>query len=95
MAYKPQAFLGAWMHTVELLQAALEAAGRLGYAVRPECLGGAGGGGCELRGRRVFFLDLDLGPNEQLESALRTLREDPKLLTLKLPEPLRVMLKAS
>ena len=50
------------MPTVALLDAALDVAKRLGYAVRHECLGGSGGGGCELSGRKLLFLDLDPRP---------------------------------
>ena len=55
------------MHTVELLAEALNLAGRLGYEVRQEWLGGNGGGTCELKGRKILFLDLALGPADQLE----------------------------
>ena len=50
------------MHTVELLAEALNLAGRLGYEVRQEWLAGNGGGACELKGRKILFLDLALGP---------------------------------
>jgi len=33
----------------------------------PKSLAGNGGGGCELKGRKLFFLDLDVGPEHQLE----------------------------
>ena len=66
------------MHTVEMLEQALDLAKRLGYTIRQEGLAGRGGGGCELKGRKLFFLDLDLGPAEQLEEALETLRREPR-----------------
>ena len=47
------------MHTVEMLEQALDLAARLGYTIRQEWLAGSGGGGCELKGRKLFFLDLD------------------------------------
>jgi hypothetical protein len=81
------------MPTVALLDAALETAKRLGYAIRAECLGGGGGGGCELRGRKLFFLDLDLGPDDQLEKVLETLRRDPKSAALPMPHQLRWLLR--
>ena len=46
-----QLFGGARMHTVELLQEAVEAARRLGYEVRQDWLGGDGGGHCIVRGQ--------------------------------------------
>jgi hypothetical protein len=81
------------MHTVELLEQALGLAVRLGYRVRHECLAGSGGGGCELKGRKLFFLDLDLGPDEQLEQALETLRVEPDAVKLTMPPELRERLR--
>ena len=62
------------MNTVELLDAALDLARRAGYQVRQEWLGGGGGGGCMLKGRRMLFIDLALGPIDQLEHVLDALR---------------------
>jgi hypothetical protein len=64
------------MHTVELLGQALDLARRLGYEIRQEWLDGDGGGGCILRGRKILFLDLALGPDEQLDQVLDALRHD-------------------
>ncbi len=76
------------MHTVELLEQALDAAVRLGYTVRQEWLAGSGGGGCEFRGRKLLFIDLDLDPAEQLDQALDALRPEPNLAVLSLPREL-------
>jgi hypothetical protein len=54
------------MHTVELLQQALEAARRLGYEVRQDWLGGNGGGHCLVRGRKWLLLDIAQTAEEQL-----------------------------
>jgi hypothetical protein len=81
------------MHTVELLEQALDLAARLGYSVRQEWLAGCGSGGCELKGHKLFFLDLDLSPDEQLEQALETLRREPEATGLPMPHELREMLK--
>jgi hypothetical protein len=81
------------MHTVEMLEEALDLATRVGYTVRQEWLAGAGGGGCELKGRKLFFLDLDLGPDEQLEQALEVLRHKPDAVTCSMPQELRDLLK--
>ena len=81
------------MHTVEMLEQALDLAARLGYTIRQDCLAGSGGGGCELKGRKLFFLDLDLGPDEQLEQILETLRREPAAATLPMPHELRELLK--
>lgn len=80
------------MHTVELLEHALDATVRLGYSVRQEWLAGDGGGGCELKGRKLFFLDLDLEPADQLEQVMETLRREPEVVTLSMPGGLRQML---
>jgi hypothetical protein len=80
------------MHTVEMLEQALDLATRLGYSVRQECLAGSGGGGCELKGRKLFFLDLDLGPDEQFEQLLAALRREPDAARLPMPHELHELL---
>lgn len=72
------------MHTVDLLDAALAAAAQLGYGVRQEWLGGNGGGGCEIKGRKWIFLDLALSTAEQLDQVLDVLRRDPDIVKLPL-----------
>jgi hypothetical protein len=79
------------MHTVELLDAALDLAGRLGYTIRQDCLAGSGGA-CELNGRKLFFLDLDLGPADQLEQLIEILRREPAVGTLPMPDELGTLL---
>jgi hypothetical protein len=81
------------MHTVEMLEQALDLLARLGYSVRQDGLAGSGGGGCELKGRKLFFLDLDLGPAEQFEQVLETLRREPDAVTLPMPHELRDLLQ--
>jgi hypothetical protein len=80
------------MHTVEMLEHSLDLATQLGYTIRQESLAG-GGGSCEIRGRKLFFLDLDLGPDEQLERVLDTLRREPEAVNLPMPQELRELLK--
>lgn len=66
------------MHTVELLEAAIAAAKKLGYRVRTEVLDdGADGGVCEFGGRRWLFLDARQKPIEHLHSVLELLRSKP------------------
>ena len=67
------------MHTVEMLEQAVDLTRRLGYQIRQEALGGTGGGFCELKGMKVFFLDLDLSPAEQLDQLLDALAKEPAL----------------
>lgn len=81
------------MHTVELLDEALRLANRIGYQVRQEWLGGNGGGGCEIRGRRWIFLDLALSPADQLELVLETLRRHSEVATFTMPAQLRGLLQ--
>jgi hypothetical protein len=65
------------MHTVELLDEAIDLAKRTGFVVREEWLGGAPAGACEYKGRRWLFLDLALSPHEKLDVVLAALRSIP------------------
>lgn len=73
------------MHTVELLEQAIAAAEQLGYRVRHEWLGGAGGGACEFAGRKWIFVDLALSVIEQLDQVTEALRNDPAATLIPLP----------
>jgi hypothetical protein len=64
------------MHTVDRLDAAVSAARALGYQVRMEWLGGSGGGGCEIHGRKWLFIDLALPPEEQLQQVQELLSRE-------------------
>jgi hypothetical protein len=55
------------MHTVELLNEAVETARRLGYEVRQDWLGGNGGGHCLVRGRKWILLDIAQTADERLD----------------------------
>ncbi len=81
------------MHTVELLELAIDLARRLGYQVRQEWLGGNGGGGCELKGQKVLFVDLALAPEDQLDLVLDTIRPEPDAVTLTMAHQLREVLE--
>jgi hypothetical protein len=80
------------MYGMEVLQQAIHVASRLGYGVRHEWLGGCAGGACEIGGRKWIFIDLALGPCEQLEQVVTALRSDPGIYLVELPAPLRDML---
>ena len=69
------------MHTIELLEQAIQVADHLGYQVRQEWLGGCGGGACEVAGRRLIFLDSSLTVTEQLEQIVTALTHDPSIHT--------------
>ena len=77
------------MHTVDLLEQALDLVGILGYRVRHEWLGGEGGGPCELNGKPVLFLDLAQTLDDQLEQALEALRQCPEVATMPMTDQLR------
>jgi hypothetical protein len=62
------------MHTVELLEEALDVARRLGYEVRQDWLGGNGGGHCLVRGRKWLLLDVAQSAGEQLDVVAEALR---------------------
>jgi hypothetical protein len=62
------------MHTVEMLDEAVQAARRLGYEVRQDWLGGNGGGHCLVRGRKWLLLDIAQTADEQLDVVAEALR---------------------
>jgi hypothetical protein len=80
------------MHTVEMRERMIRLAEELGYVVRQEWLGGAGGGLCEFGGRRHIFLDLALSAVEQLDQLAAALVVDPAIHSIKLPLPLQPLL---
>lgn len=65
------------MHTVELLEEAIDLAKRLGFVVREDWFGGAPAGACQLKGRRWLFVDLALSPREKLDEVVAVLRSVP------------------
>lgn len=64
------------MHTVELLNEAVETARQLGYEVRQDWLGGNGGGHCVVRGRKWILLDMAQSADEQLDIMTEALRDE-------------------
>jgi hypothetical protein len=65
------------MHTVELLDEAIDLAKQMGMVVREEWFSGAAAGACEFKGRRWLFLDLALSPSEKLDVVAAALRSVP------------------
>jgi len=80
------------MHTIEVLELSLEVAKRLGYQIRQEYLGGAGGGACEFNGKKWIFVDLALNAVEQTEQVIEALQADPGIHLIELPPPLERLL---
>jgi hypothetical protein len=75
------------MHTVEMLNEAVQAARRLGYEVRQDWLGGNGGGHCLVRGRKWILLDMAQTADEQLSVMAEALRGENAVSTaVKSPE---------
>jgi hypothetical protein len=77
------------VYIAEILEAAIRLAHQAGYHVRHEWLGGSGGGGCEIKGRKTLFVDLAQSPEEQLQSVLDALQSDPAVAGLTVPHSLR------
>ena len=77
------------MHTVELVKEATALARRAGYRIRQEYLGGALGGGCQYGGQKWIFLDISLGPVDQLEQIADALCRDPDVVGLPMSDELR------
>ncbi len=65
------------MHTVELLEEAIDLAKRLGFVVREDLFGGVPVGACQFKGRHWLFLDLALTPREKLDEVIAALRSVP------------------
>jgi len=85
------------MHTVAILNEALDTARRLGYEVRQDWLGGNGGGHCLVRGRKWLLLDVAQTADEQLEVVADALRgEDDADRAVRSPElAARIHLRAA
>lgn len=81
------------MHTIELLNEALQVAEQLGYGIRHEWLGGSSGGACEVQGKKWLFVDLALNTVEQYEQVLDALRRDTAVHTVPLSSELASQLR--
>ena len=61
------------------LETLLELARQQGFEVRRAALGGEGGGGCNLKGRDILFVDTQADLEHQLEATARALAGHPAL----------------
>ena len=81
------------MHTVELLEEAIQLATRSGYQIRQEWFGGSAAGACEFKGQKWIFIDLALTPREQLDQVLGALRALAPACEQTISLPLRNLLQ--
>jgi len=81
------------MDAATQVEAVVDLLGRLGIEVRKERLGGAGGSLCEIRGRRVVFIDLEADLATTLDRCLTALAALPEVDELYLPPELRERLE--
>jgi Spy/CpxP family protein refolding chaperone len=65
------------MNAAKLLSLAVDAAREAGFEIREEVLEGAGGGHCEIRGKKCLLLDMTQTHREQLNDVLDALRAEP------------------
>ncbi|MFA5866289.1 MAG: hypothetical protein WC975_16580 [Phycisphaerae bacterium] len=61
------------------LAALLEACSKLSLEVRPDRLGGSGGGICKLKGKSIVFIDLDAEPETRYERLVIDLAGFPQI----------------
>lgn len=62
------------MHSVDLLEEAIELAESSGFEVRREFLGESASGACRIAGQWLLFVDLSLPAGEQLTQVVEALR---------------------
>jgi hypothetical protein len=62
---------------------------QLGVEVRQERLGGSGGGLCQIRGRRVVFVDLDADAATRLDHCIAALATVPEAAAVYISPELR------
>ena len=63
------------MHTIDILEEALQLACAGGWEIRHEWLGGTRGGACRLGRTHLLFVDRSLTAEEQLDQVLEGLRD--------------------
>jgi hypothetical protein len=81
------------MDSVQALEEALAVAKRLGFDVREDSLGGAGGA-CRIRGRKFLYLELNSSVRERLDQVLTALRGEPELQRIQVSPALRRLFRA-
>lgn len=61
------------VHSVDILEEAIELAKQIGFQVRHEWLDGSSGGTCRIGSSWVLFVDLSLTASEQMDQAISAL----------------------
>jgi hypothetical protein len=82
------------IHSLELLELAIDAASRLGYRIREDALGGFPGGACQIKDQKWLFLDPAQSTRERLLVVLAALAVDPGTAAVELSAPLAGLLKS-
>ena len=82
------------MHSLDLLQIALDTARQQGYLIRREWLGGIAAGRCRIAGQKILFVDVSLSVLEELEQVASSLASDPEILLSETVEPLARVLQS-
>jgi len=80
------------MDSAAHVEVVLELLSRLGVSVRFERMAGSGGGLCEVRGRRMVFVDLDADIATRLERSVEALAACPELETVYVPPAIRELI---
>ena len=82
------------MDSVQALEEALDLAKQLGFEVREDSFGGAGGA-CRIRGRKCLFVELNQSTRERLTLVLTALRGEPEIEKQPISSGLRRLLNVS
>ncbi|MBL8871693.1 MAG: hypothetical protein JNK90_18095 [Planctomycetaceae bacterium] len=83
------------MHSLDLLQIALETAKRNGFTIRREWLGGVAGGKCRIGSKKILFVDISLSVLEQLQQVTSSLATENDLPIHELDPALARVIRAT
>lgn len=87
--------VGLKMHSLDLLQIALETAKRQGFSIRREWLGGVAGGKCRIGHKKILFVDISLSVLEQLQQVTSSLATEHNLPLAELDPALVRVIRAT
>ena len=83
------------MHSLDLLQIALDTAKRNGFVIRREWLGGVAGGKCRVGNKKILFVDISLSVLEQLQQVTNSLATESNLQVSDLDPALARVIRAT